>query len=74
MARAKRATSQRTIVRLERSAHVLARFHEELRALAPSSRATRLLERNAKEQARIADTLGELRGQPADARALDVPQ
>lgn len=36
----------RQIARLERAAVILNRFHEELRALAPSLRATRLLRAN----------------------------
>jgi hypothetical protein len=72
MARSKRPISQRTIVKLERSAHILTRFHEELRAMPASSRSARLIERNEKERAKIAESLGELRLQVDTQRPLDV--
>lgn len=61
MARATRASQLKDIVKLQRSAHVLARVRDELLALAPSSRTTRLLERNQQEQTRTAEKLGALR-------------
>lgn len=63
MARATRATSQQTVIKLERSAHILLRVQDELRALPASARTTRLLERNERERAKIAEKLGALRDQ-----------
>jgi len=61
MPRATRTTSKETAIRLERSAHILARMHDELRASAPSPRTTRLIERNERERAKLAEKLGALR-------------
>lgn len=63
MARAKRAPEKQTLVRLERTAHILIRVHDELRAGPASFRTTRLIERNERERLRIAERLGELREQ-----------
>jgi hypothetical protein len=60
------------VIRLERSAHLLGRMHEELRALPASSRATRLIERNERERARIAEKLGALRDQAPLTRPARV--
>lgn len=72
MARATQASDLKTINRLERSVHVLARVRDELMAAAPSARTSRLLERNDKERAKIADKLGVLRGQPAPEQPARV--
>lgn len=73
MARAPRAIQLKDVVKLERSAHVLARVRDELLALPPSSRATRLLERNEQESARVAEKLGTLRnGTPPTPPAARV--
>lgn len=49
---------------------MLARFHDELRALPPSARTQRLLERNERERTAIGERLGALRGaQPAPPAA-----
>ena len=41
---------------------MLARFHDELRALAPSARTQRLIDRNERERIAIGEKLGALRG------------
>ena len=60
------------MVALERSAHVLARMHDELRSLPDSTRAAWLLERNRKAQAKIAEKLGTLRDKDHTQRTLGV--
>jgi hypothetical protein len=61
MARATRSSHKETAAYLERLAHLLARVHDELRASAPSPRTARLLERNERERAKLAEKLGALR-------------
>lgn len=70
MARQTRASQLRTIVELERSAHVLARMHDELRAAPDSTRTKWLLERNEKARARIAEKLEAAREKLLTQRSL----
>lgn len=72
MARATRATQLRTIVELERSAHVLARMHDELCAVPESTRTKWLIERNEKARARIAEKLDAAREKLLAERTLGV--
>ncbi len=72
MAREPRVTHQRTIIRLERSAHVLTRVHEELRASPSSARITRLLEANQNARAEIAQRLQGIREKQQTKRAMPV--
>lgn len=51
----KDAAMTRKIVQLERAAHLNARFHDELCALPPSLRVTRLLRLNRNAAARIVE-------------------